>query len=183
MRPLKYHEQKLLKKVALFDWKKGRNIRETEMMSRYGITKREQYVTYNITAGQISKLARELAKLPTDNKIRMDLTRRMSKQLYDMGVIQNAKSGLDDLVDMPATWFARRRLAVVLVSLKMAQNMHMANRLVEDGHIRIGPKVVTDPAQHVTRGHEDFVTWVDSSAIKRKIQNYTDTRDDFELMN
>ena len=33
---------------------------------------------------------------------------------------------------------------------------------------------VTDPAFLVTRSMEDFVTWVDTSKIKRKVQRYND---------
>ena len=32
-----------------------------------------------------------------------------------------------------------------------------------------GPQVVTDPAYHVTRNMEDFVTWVDTSKIRQKV--------------
>jgi hypothetical protein len=32
-----------------------------------------------------------------------------------------------------------------------------------------GPNPITDPAFHVTRNMEDFITWVDSSKIKRKV--------------
>jgi len=34
----------------------------------------------------------------------------------------------------------------------------------------------------VTRGMEDFVTWVDGSKIKRNILKYRDQLDDFDLM-
>jgi len=40
--------------------------------------------------------------------------------------------------------------------------------------VRVGPEVVTDPAYLVTRNFEDFVTWVDTSKIKRKILKYND---------
>jgi hypothetical protein len=33
---------------------------------------------------------------------------------------------------------------------------------------------VTDPAFLVTRNMEDFVTWVDTSKIKRKVQKYNE---------
>lgn len=33
---------------------------------------------------------------------------------------------------------------------------------------------MTDPAFLVTRSMEDFVTWVDTSKIKRKVQRYND---------
>jgi len=40
--------------------------------------------------------------------------------------------------------------------------------------IRVGPETVSDPAYLVTRNMEDFVTWVDTSKIKRKIMKYND---------
>eukprot|EP00960_Hanusia_phi_P072877 767894-Hanusia_phi.AAC.5 len=45
-----------------------------------------------------------------------------------------------------------------------------------------GPEVVTDPAFHVTRSMEDFITWVDSSKIRRKVMKYNDAVDDFDLL-
>lgn len=48
--------------------------------------------------------------------------------------------------------------------------------------MRVGTEVVTDPAYLVTRNMEDFVTWVDSSKIKRTIMQYRDKLDDFDLM-
>ncbi len=50
------------------------------------------------------------------------------------------------------------------------------------GHVRVGPEVVTDPAFIVTRSMADFITWVDSSKIKRTIATYNDTLDDFDLL-
>ena len=44
------------------------------------------------------------------------------------------------------------------------------------GHVRIGPETVTDPAFLVTRNMEDFVTWVDTSKIKRKVQKFNEVR-------
>lgn len=51
------------------------------------------------------------------------------------------------------------------------------------GHVRVGPDSITDPAYHVTRSMEDFVTWVDTSKIKRKVLKYNDKLDDFDLLN
>lgn len=47
--------------------------------------------------------------------------------------------------------FCRRRLAVVLTRLRMAENVGAAVELVEQGHVRVGPEVVSDPAYLVTR--------------------------------
>jgi len=47
--------------------------------------------------------------------------------------------------------------------------------------VRVGPETVTDPAFLVTKNMEDFVTWVDTSKIKRKVRAYNDELDDFEF--
>ena len=41
----------------------------------------------------------------------------------------------------------------------MAENTRVAVTFVEQGQVRVGPNVVTDPAFLVTRDMEDFVTW------------------------
>lgn len=85
---------------------------------------------------------------------------------------------------------------------------------VEQGHVRVGPDTMTDPAFLVTRyaitpfsllslcapcrhrsmlivtacspflsrNMEDFVTWVDTSKLKRHVARYNDEVDDFDLM-
>ena len=65
-----------------------------------------------------------------------------------------------------------------------------AVKFIEQGHVRVGPDTITDPAFLVTRcgrhkflldsdlscsrHMEDFVTWVDTSKLKRTIMQYND---------
>ena len=64
----------------------------------------------------------------------------------------------------------------------MAQTISAACTFVEQGQVRVGPNVVTDPSFLVTRNMEDFVTWVDSSKVRKTVQRYNDKLDDFELL-
>eukprot|EP00957_Ditylum_brightwellii_P122599 9349461-Ditylum_brightwellii.AAC.1 len=64
----------------------------------------------------------------------------------------------------------------------MSETLRNAITLIEQGQVRVGPNVVTDPSFLVTRGMEDFVTWVDSSKIRRAVHKYNDKLDDFDLM-
>ena len=43
VRKLKYHEQKLLKKVDFVSWKADSNIREIQILRKYHIQKRDDY--------------------------------------------------------------------------------------------------------------------------------------------
>jgi U3 small nucleolar ribonucleoprotein protein IMP3 len=83
---------------------------------------------------------------------------------------------------MNASAFCRRRLPVVLCKLKMAEHLKEAVQFVEQGHVRVGPETVVDPAYLVSRTMEDFVTWTDRSKIRRKVHAYNDKLDDFDLL-
>lgn len=67
-----------------------------------------------------------------------------------MGLIQT-KWSLDLVSRITASAFCRRRLPVVMVRAKMADSIKTATTFVEQGHVRVGPEVVKDPAFLVTR--------------------------------
>lgn len=90
-----------------------------------------------------------------------------------MGII-TSKSKFSDCNKVTVSAFCRRRLPVVMCRLKMSETVKEAVTYIEQGHVRVGPKPMTDPAFLVTRTMEDFVTWVDTSKIKRKIMKYND---------
>jgi len=182
MRKLKFHEQKLLKKVNFLEWKSENGQREVEVMRRYHIQDRDDYKKYNKLCGMVTRLTNVIKKLDARDRVRQELTEQLLEKLYNMGVIPTKKSLL--LCDKLSTSsFCRRRLAVVMVRLKMAETLREAVTFIEQGHIRVGPETVTDPAFLVTRNFEDFVTWVDSSKIKSKIMKYNDKLDDYDLLN
>lgn len=182
MRKLKYHEQKLLKKVNFLEWKKERGEHEMRVMRRYHITGREDYQEYSKICGMVTKLVNMIKQLHAQDKERLEMTEALLEKLYAMGVIPSTKS-LALCSRLSVSCICRRRLAVVMVRLNMAENMREAVTFVEQGHIRVGPTTVTDPAFLVTRNMEDFVTWVDSSKIKRKVLQYNNRLDDYDLLN
>jgi U3 small nucleolar ribonucleoprotein protein IMP3 len=181
MRKLKYHEQKLLKKVDFLTWQKEDNLREIKVLRKYHIQKREDYVKYNKLVGMITSLVSKLKTLPTNSEVRRKSTEQLLKKLYNMGLV-TVESNLGKAEDITASAFCRRRLPVVMTRLKMSESVKEAVKLIEQGHVRVGPEIVTDPAFLVTRTFEDFVTWVDSSKIKRTIASYNDQLDDYDLL-
>lgn len=54
----------------------------------------------------------------------------------------------------------------------MSESIKGATRLIEQGHVRVGPELVKDAALLVTRTLEDFVMWVDSSKIRQHVLEY-----------
>ncbi|KAH8741729.1 S4 domain [Cryptosporidium ryanae] len=181
MRKLKFHEQKLLKKVNLYSWKKEDGERETKILRRYYIQDREDYTKYNKLCGEITSLVSKLRKLPIDDEFRKSISDILLKKLYNMGVIPSYTS-LDAVKELSASAFCRRRLGVVLVQLKFCPNLKDSVKLIEQGHIRIGPNRVTNPAFHVSREMEDHITWTEGSKIKSIKQKFNKEYDDFEFL-
>eukprot|EP00658_Telonema_sp_P-2_P025603 TRINITY_DN20310_c0_g1_i1.p1 TRINITY_DN20310_c0_g1~~TRINITY_DN20310_c0_g1_i1.p1 ORF type:complete len:164 (+),score=52.56 TRINITY_DN20310_c0_g1_i1:167-658(+) len=158
-----------------------RDSRENGILRRYHLQDREDYRKYNKLCGAIGSLAAKLKKLPNESRFRAKMTDMLLTKLYNMGLITTKKS-LKQGEQMTVSAFCRRRLPVVLVRLKMAEGVRQAVTLVEQGHVRVGPNAVSDPAMLVTRSMEDFVTWVDTSKIRRKINEYNNTVDDYDLL-
>lgn len=77
-----------------------------------------------------------------------------------------------------------KRCWPIFVSLcALPDYTHPSPFVIHQGHVRVGPDTVTDPAFLVTRTFEDFVTWVDTSKVKRKVMRYNDRLDDYDLLN
>ncbi|EJT77599.1 U3 small nucleolar ribonucleoprotein imp3 [Gaeumannomyces tritici R3-111a-1] len=182
VRQLKHHEQKLLKKVDFITYKGDNDHRAAAVCRRYMIQKPADYHAYNAVCGSLRKLAHRLSLLPPDSAVRRKHESLLLEKLYDVGVLstQSKLSAVEHGATVSA--FARRRLPVVMTRLHMAESVSAATRFIEQGHVRVGVDVVTDPAMLVTRSMEDFVTWAPGSKVKRNIMKYKDKLDDFELL-
>ncbi|CDR36922.1 CYFA0S01e05578g1_1 [Cyberlindnera fabianii] len=181
VRKLKHHEQKLLKKVDFLDWKQDNGHRDAEVMRKYHIQKREDYHKYNKICGDIRKLAHKLSLLQATDPVRIKHEQLLLEKLYSMGILPT-KSKISDLENkVTVSAMCRRRIGVVMCRLKMAENLKDAITFVEQGHVRVGPNIVTDPAYLVTRSMEDYLTWVDTSKIKQNLLKFRNQIDDFEF--
>ncbi|CAI6334566.1 unnamed protein product [Periconia digitata] len=185
VRKLKHHEQKLLRKVDFSTYKSDGDHRDVAIMRRYGVQRREDYQKYNRLAGSLKQLAHKLASLDPADPFRHRHEDLLLGKLFDMGILGTGGGGRGKLSDaehkITVSAFCRRRLPVVMTKLRMADNVTSAIKFIEQGHVRVGTDVITDTAYLVTRNMEDFVTWVDSSKIKRNIMKYRDKLDDFDL--
>lgn len=85
---------------------------------------------------------------------------QLLSKLYDMGVL-NAAAKLSDVDNkLTVAAFCRRRLAVVMCMSKMAETVSAAVKFIEQGHVRVGPDTITDPAYLVTRYAHESVNFM-----------------------
>ncbi|WUR02808.1 U3 small nucleolar ribonucleoprotein IMP3 [Vairimorpha necatrix] len=177
MRQLKYHENKLLKKVNFLEWKNTNSSREHFIISKYNLTDREEYTKYNRLVGKIRKLTEMLSRLKDSDYTKKTISSKLVNRLYDLGLINTKK--LKDCTKIKVSDFCERRLPMLMKKNKMMPNFTDASRFVEHGHVRLGHKVVSETSIIISRAMEDFINWVDSSKIKKKIDEYNEERDDY----
>ncbi|EYE97384.1 snoRNA-binding rRNA-processing protein IMP3 [Aspergillus ruber CBS 135680] len=187
VRQFKHHERKLLRKVDFHNYKSESDHREHTVRARYHLQDPSDYRKYNALAGSLRQLAHKLSALdPEADPVRKQIESDVLEKLWRMGVLKQNReqgAGLSRVErEVTVSAFCRRRLAILMVRSGMVENVKAAITFIEQGHVRVGTEVVTDPAFLVTRNMEDFVTWVDSSKIKRNIMRYRDNLDDFDLM-
>ncbi|OAX78017.1 hypothetical protein ACJ72_07679 [Emergomyces africanus] len=186
VRKLKHHEHKLLRKVDLYTYKSDAGHREAAVRQRYHLQHPLDYQKYSSLCGSLRQLAHKLSELDPEDPFRQQTESQILEKLWAMGILKQSReqgAGLSRVEkEVTVSAFARRRLGVVMVRMGMVENVPAAIKFIEQGHVRVGTEVVTDPAFLVNRNLEDFVTWVDSSKIKRNILQYREKLDDFDLL-
>jgi len=181
MRKLKHHERKLLKKVDFISWKADKNLQEIKVLRQFRIQKREHYAKYCKLSSEIHDLLKSLLALNVKDPFRIKASAQLLAKLHNMGLIPD-KSSLSNIQKVGPISFCRRRLPVVMVRSGMVERLETAVKFVEQGHVRVGPTLITDPAYLVTRNMEDFITWTHTSAIRKHVMQYNELRDDFDTM-
>lgn len=179
MRKLRFHEQKLLKQVNFLKWKSTNTEREQKITSKFFLKSRDDYHRYNCLVGKIRKLSNALSKLKDSDETKNKIGRTLVQKLFSIGIIENQK--LIECKKINVTSFCKRRVTSVMIKNKMAPHTKAAVNFVEQGHVRLGMKIITDTDTLVSRGMEDYLKWVDSSKIKNKIQEFNGEIDDYDV--
>lgn len=181
MRELKHHEKKLLRRNKFYEpWKNESTFRQSSVIRRYGLTRREDYALYNKMVGKITKLVTLIKSLKPDDKFRIKLTEQLCDRLFSLGVI-NRNNSLEVCSKVSVSAFCRRRFPVVLTVNKWCENIKEATQLIEQGHFQCGNNSVTDPNTLLTRTMQDHISWADNSKLKKKIQTFKNQLDDYDL--
>ena len=87
VRKLKFHEQKLLRKVDFVNWEASNNLHEAKIMKRYHIQKREEYTLYNKLSREIRDIVRKIKDLDPKSPHRVEMSAAFLEKLYNIGLI------------------------------------------------------------------------------------------------
>ena len=84
VRKLKFHEQKLLRKVDFINWEADNNLHEVKVMKKFFIQKREDYTVYNKLSREIRDIVRLVKDLDPKSQHRTDMSAAFLEKMYAM---------------------------------------------------------------------------------------------------
>ena len=87
VRKLKFHEQKLLRKVDFYNWEASNNLHEAKIMKKYHIQKREEYTLYNRLSRETRDIVRKIKDLDPKSRHRVEMSAAFLEKLYNLGLI------------------------------------------------------------------------------------------------
>lgn len=182
MRKLKYHESRLLRKSSFTSWDpKISNLKTSYhqfLQSRYYINDFNTINTYSNLKNLIRKTSIKIAKLKNTNFKKQLLIKKLIKPIKDLKIIP--KVNLESCFDVKIEDICERRISNILVKNKMVENLRDAVKFVEQGHVSIGVKVVSDGNVLVSEEMEKYVRWSYGSKIKRKVDEFNEGVDDYD---
>uniref|UniRef100_A0A1I8FH17 S4 RNA-binding domain-containing protein n=1 Tax=Macrostomum lignano TaxID=282301 RepID=A0A1I8FH17_9PLAT len=151
-------------------WSSDHNLREVKMMRKYRLKSREELTLYN--------------KLSRENLMRFE---RKPPDCCWAGCTRLALCQLGGTcfwpTKSPPHVLPAPAYQPVMVRCHMARDCESCRHFCEAGHVRFGPQVVTDPGFLVSRSMEDYVTWTNQSAIRRRVLEYNEAMDDYDFRN
>lgn len=106
VRKLKFHEKKLLKKVDFVNWSLDNNVKESQVISRYGLKNHDEYTTYNKLSREIRELAKKIKELDVKDPTRINASQQLLEKLYNLGLIPT-KQSLELADNVSASSFCR----------------------------------------------------------------------------
>ena len=109
VRKLKYHEQKLLRKVDFINWEVDNNLHEVKVMKKFFIQKREQYTLYNKMSREIRDIVRMIKDLDPKSQHRTDMSAAFLEKMYSIGLI-------------PVSYIFKIRLCVLMIPLSKSSS-------------------------------------------------------------
>ncbi len=81
VRKLKFHEEKLLKKVDFINWEVDNNLHEIKIMKKFFIQKREDYTKYNKLSREVRDIVNKIKELEPKDPFRIESTSILLEKL------------------------------------------------------------------------------------------------------
>ena len=149
-------------------WIKERLSEEMELLGKYGLrNKRELWRTQTLLR-RIRERAKALLSLPPE--VRAEREAELVKKLYRMGLLENEKGTVDEILGLTVEDLLSRRLQTIVYKKGLSRSIYEARQMIVHGHIAISGRRVTSPGYLVPRDEEDLIDIAPGSPMSEKVK-------------
>ena len=138
-------------------WEKDRMAIELELIGKYGLRNKKEYLRHEAYLRKIREQARQiLAILETEKREKVE--KELLSRLERLGLVPK-EAVLDDCLSLTAEDLLKRRLQTIVLRQGFAKSIHHARQLLSHGHIALRGHRVTSPSRLLLKEEENELTY------------------------
>ncbi len=142
-------------------WEKNRMAIELELVGKYGLRNKKEYLRHEAYLRKIRGQTRQiLAILETDKREKVE--KELLSRLERLGLIQT-EAVIDDVLSLTTEDLLKRRLQTIVFRQGFAKSIHHARQLLIHGHIALRGQKITSPSRLLLKEEAKELTYASSS--------------------
>jgi small subunit ribosomal protein S4 len=142
-------------------WQKDRMAVELELIGKYGLRNKKEYLRHEAYLRKIRGQARYiLAILETEKREKVE--KELLSRLERLGLLPK-EAALDDALSLTTEDLLKRRLQTMVFRQGFAKSLHHARQLLAHGHIALKGQKVTSPSRLLLKEEENELTYAAAS--------------------
>ncbi|MFX1518941.1 MAG: 30S ribosomal protein S4 [Promethearchaeota archaeon] len=142
-------------------WQKDRMAIELELVGKYGLRNKKEYLRHEAYLRKIREQTRQiLAVLETEKREKAE--KELISRLARLGLISK-EAVIDDVLSLTTEGLLKRRLQTIVFRLGFAKSIHHARQLLAHGHIALRSQKVTSPSRLMLKEEENELTYAVAS--------------------
>lgn len=142
-------------------WQKDRMAVELELVGKYGLRNKKEYLRHEAYLRKIREQARQiLAILETEKREKVE--KELLSRLERLGLIPK-EAVIDDVLSLTVEDLLKRRLQTIIFRQGFSKSIHHARQLLAHGHIAIKGQEVTSPSRLLLKEEENELTYAAAS--------------------
>jgi len=138
-------------------WQKERMARELELIGKYGLRNKKEYLRHEAYLRKIRHQARQLLAIPEVEK-REKMVNELLSRLERLGLLPKGAT-LDDVLSLTVEDILKRRLQTIVFRKGLAKSIHHARQLLAHGHIALKGQKTTSPSRLILVDEENEITY------------------------
>ena len=141
-------------------WEKNRMAVELELIGKYGLRNKKEYLRHEAFLRKIRGQSRQILAIESEKREKIE--KELLSRLERLGLIQT-DAVIDDALSLNAEDLLKRRLQTIVFRQGFAKSIHHARQLIIHGHIALQGKKVTSPSRLLLKEEAKELTYASSS--------------------